>query len=226
MTETRLHLIRHALVEAAARTVFYGASDVALDRAQVAADAPSYRWLAARLPRPAAWHVTPLSRTADTAAAIFAAGYPAQRPVAVPALVEQHLGDWQGVAHADLAARLTRPAHPFWPHGGDEAPPGGETFAAVIARVGPAIEALADAHAGGDVVVVMHGGSIRAALAHALALTPDQALGFSVKNLGLTRLARHGRDWQVAAVNEEPFGLPPAPAATPAEALDSAGATA
>ena len=39
--------------------------------------------------------------------------------------------------------------------------------------------------------------------------TFDQALTFSIKNLSLTRIEKHGADWRVAAVNEEPW-TPPA----------------
>ena len=45
----------------------------------------------------------------------------------------------------------------------------------VVARVGPAMERLARAQAAGDVVVVGHGGAIRAAVAHALCITADNA---------------------------------------------------
>ena len=62
---------------------------------------------------------------------------------------------------------------------------------------------------GQDIVIIAHGESIRAAIAHAMGLTPHQALIFSIKNLSLTRLEKHGADWRVAAVNEEPFTLPP-----------------
>ncbi|RYI98831.1 MAG: hypothetical protein EON47_18475, partial [Acetobacteraceae bacterium] len=64
------------------------------------------------------------------------------------------------------------------------------------------------AHAGEDIVIVAHGGSIRAALAHALGLTGHQALAFSIRNLGVTRLERVASDWRVAAVNEEPWNAP------------------
>ena len=53
-------------------------SDVQLCPDSLVAQAPMYRALAARLPRPAVWGCTPLSRTRRTAEAIFAAGYPAQ----------------------------------------------------------------------------------------------------------------------------------------------------
>lgn len=207
---TRLFLIRHALVEPSARAMLYGAMDVALCDTALREEAALHRWLASRLPRPARWVVSGLSRTRATAAAVFAAGYPEAELQEEPDLAEQHLGEWQGIPHEALAERLRHAPHPFWPHGAEEKPPGGESFDEVRARVGPVIEALADRHAGGDVVVVAHGGSIRAAIAHALGLSAHQALGFSIRNLGLTRLERHGADWRVAAVNEEPW-TPPAP---------------
>jgi broad specificity phosphatase PhoE len=206
---TRLFLVRHALVEPSARAVLYGSMDVALCDIALREEAALYRWLAFRLPQPAAWHVTSLSRTRATAAAIFAAGYPEQPLEVEPDLREQELGEWQGLPHEALVERLRHPPHPFWPHAAEEEPPGGESFARVQARVGPVLDRLAETHAGGDVVVIAHGGSIRAALAHALGVTAHQALAFSIRNLGLTRLEKHGADWRVAAVNEEPW-TPPA----------------
>ncbi len=201
-TETRFWLIRHALVEETARATLYGLLDVALCPHTLQAQAPVHRALALRLPRPAHWVVTPLSRTRRTAEILFRAGYPAA-PLAVEAgLIEQDLGDWQGLPHAALPPRLTRPAHAFWPLAADECPPGGESMVEVVARVGPAMERLARAQAGGDVVVVGHGGAIRAAVAHALCITADNALHFCVQNLSLTRLERHATGWRVVGVNE------------------------
>jgi len=207
---TRLFLIRHALVEPSARATLYGSMDVALCDLALRQEAALYRWLAYRLPRPAHWVTSSLSRTRATAAAIFAAGYPEAPLEEEPDLAEQHLGEWQGITHEELTERLRHPPHPFWPHGAEEKPPGGESFAEVQARVAPVMERLVEQHRGEDVVIVAHGGSIRAALAHALGLTPHQALVFSIKNLGLTRLEKHGADWRVAAVNEEPW-TPPQP---------------
>ena len=208
MPDTRFHLIRHALVEPSARAMLYGSLDVALCEASLRQDAALYRWLAARLPRPAAWVTSHLARTKATARAIFAAGYPEAPLAEEPDLAEQHLGEWQGLAHEALVERLRHPPHPFWPHGAEEKPPGGESFAELRARVAPVLDRLAERHAGGDVVVVAHGGSIRAALAHALDLSAHQALAFSVRNLGLTRIEKQGADWRVSAVNEEPWVAP------------------
>jgi len=206
MPAARLFLVRHALVEPAARAILYGNMDVPLCDAALQAEAALYRWLAARLPRPARWVATPLARTRATAAAIFAAGYP-EAPLAVePGLAEQHLGEWQGITHEALTERLREPPHPFWPHAAEERPPGGESLADVRDRVGPVIERLAEP--GGDAVVVAHGGTIRAAIMHAMELTAQQALAFSVQNLSLTTLEKHGAHWRVRGVNEEPWPFP------------------
>lgn len=207
-TTTRLFLIRHALVEPSARATMYGTMDVGLCELALRQDAASYRWLAARLPRPARWLCTPLSRTRATAAAIFAAGYP-EAPLAVePDFIEQRLGDLEGLPHDVFFERLRHPPHPFWSIHAEERPAGGESFADVIARVGPTLDRLVAENAGGDVVAVAHGGSIRAAIAHAMGVSAHAVLAFSVKNLSLTRLEKVGPDWRVAAVNEEPFTLP------------------
>lgn len=204
MMETSFWLIRHALVDENARAMLYGVMDVPLCETTLLAQGPMYQALARRLPRPAAWLVTPLSRTRRTAETIFRHGYPEQSLTVEPALIEQSLGDWQGLPHADLPERLQLPAHAFWPLAGHEKPPGGESMAEVIARVGEAMERLAETHAGQDVVIVSHGGAIRGAVAHALAIGPDNALHLSIQNLSLTRLERTERGWRVACVNEVP----------------------
>ena len=210
MTPTRFFLIRHALVEPSARAILYGNMDVALCDLAMREEAALYRWLAARLPAPARWFVTNLSRTRATAAAIFAAGHPQSALETEPQFAEQSLGDWQGIPHDALPALLSHTPHPFWPHHGEEKPPGGESFREVLARVGGALERIADALEGQDVVIVAHGGSIRAALAHAMDLRPDQALNFSIRNLSLSRIEKHGADWRVVSVNEEPWTMPAA----------------
>ena len=204
MTETRFWLIRHAIVDENARAILYGIMDVPLCETSLLEQAPMYRALAARLPRPAAWKVTPLSRTRRTAEAIFAAGYPHTEPDVEADLIEQSLGEWHGLPHAELPSRLTLPKHAFWPLAGDERPPGGETMDEVIHRVGAALEDLAARHADQDVIIVSHGGAIRAAVAHCLRISPNSALHLVVQNLSLTRLERTPEGWRVVCVNELP----------------------
>jgi alpha-ribazole phosphatase len=204
MSETRFWLIRHAIVDENARAMLYGVMDVPLCEVSLLEQAPMYKALAARLPRPATWKVTPLSRTRRTAEAIFAAGYPRAEPDLEPRLIEQSLGEWQGLPHAELPSRLTLPKHAFWPLAGHERPPGGETLAEVIDRVGTALEELALRHQDEDVIIVSHGGAIRAAVAHCLRIGPDNALHLSVQNLSLTRIERFAEGWRVVCVNELP----------------------
>jgi broad specificity phosphatase PhoE len=201
---TSFWLIRHALVSENERARLYGIMDVSLCPDTLVAQAPQYQALARRIPRPAIWACTPLSRTRNTAQAIFDAGYPPQPLTTISGLIEQNLGDYQGLPHADLPARLAAPAHPFWPLSATERPPGGESMQDVVDRVGPTMESLAESYAGQDVVIVAHGGSIRAAVAHALQATAQQALHFSIHNISLTRLERLPEGWRVVTVNEWP----------------------
>jgi broad specificity phosphatase PhoE len=204
MMDTDFWLIRHALVEENARAILYGIMDVPLCETTLLEQAPMYRALAARLPSPADWLVTPLSRTRRTAETIFTHGYPPAELDVEPDLIEQSLGAWQGLEHHELPPKLVYPAHAFWPLAGDEKPPGGESMVEVIARVGAAMERLADAHAGRHVVIVSHGGAIRGAIAHALRISPDSALHISIQNLSLSRLQRTPDGWRVVCVNELP----------------------
>jgi len=212
MSHTRWWWIRHAPVTSHAGRI-YGNLDVACD----CSEQPRFRALAAGLPRDAVWVVTPLSRTRATAeailrhhrdgAAIIAAGFEVE-----PLLAEQNFGTWQGLSHAELAEQRSGAWHRFWLAPAEEAPPGGESFAALAGRVAEAIERLTRRHAGRDIVCVGHGGPIRAALAKALGVTPEQALSFAVDNCSLTRLdhfpddteapgERQGGFWRLAQVN-------------------------
>ena len=200
----RFWLIRHALVNEAARQVLYGTMDVTICPHTRSADLATYRALAKRLPAKAHWYTSPLIRTHETADAILAAGYPVRIPPAIePGLIEQALGDWQGLPHDDLPARLAHPPHVFWPLSGHERPPGGgESIDDVIHRIGPTLERLAAQHENDDIVAISHGGTIRAAIAYAAGLTGNQILHFAIQNLSLSVIERFPSGWRVSVVNE------------------------
>src|SRR3546814_13426658 len=105
---------------------------------------------------------------------------------------EMRISDWSSyVCSSDLAA---------------EVPPGGESFATLSGRVAAAIETLTRQHAGRDIVCIGHGGTIRAALAHALAVPPEQALSFAIDTCSLTRLDHFADDAQSTPPEERPSG--------------------
>jgi broad specificity phosphatase PhoE len=199
---TRFWLLRHAVVEENSRAFLYGRMDVPICLETKPGQIKAYQALASRLPVPAAWYVSPLRRTRDTARAIAAAGYELPPLRIEPDITEQDMGDWQGLVHDALPPLLAEPAHAFWPLGATETPPRGESMATVIDRVGGALERLAGTHAGENIVAVSHGGAIRAAIAHASGAGPGTALHFSVQNLSLTILERFAHGWRVVTVNE------------------------
>lgn len=181
---TRWWFIRHAPV-INPKGVIYGQLDLEAD----VTDSSLFTPVARTLPPDAHWLVTPLSRTQATAKAVQVAAA-IDRPLEVePAFIEQSFGAWQGRTHQEVYAGM--PArHPFWLAPADTRPPGGESFVEVVRRVGPAIDMLSDAHGAKDIVCVAHGGSIRAAVAHALGLTPEAGLQLVIDTVSLTRIDR------------------------------------
>jgi broad specificity phosphatase PhoE len=209
---TRWWWVRHAPVDSGGR--IYGQDDVEANCGDVA----SFRGLARQLPREAVWITSHLQRTRQTALAILAQQEPAAPRVdlrAEPNLAEQHLGAWQGRTHAELREERAGAWHRFWMSPAHESPPGGESFLQLMERTAIAIARLNEEHAGSDIVAVAHGGTIRAALAMALGLDPERALGFAIENCSLTRIdhiagppGSHAPDiaeaWRVVLVNHAP----------------------
>ncbi len=124
-------------------------------------------------------------------------------------LAEQDFGQWQGLTYEELQESRAGDFHRFWHAPAREAAPGGESFAAVIERVSPAIHRLVDSHPGRDIIAVVHGGTIRAALALALGLDPEASLAFTIENCSITRIDRidgpgMGHGWRIVTMNRPP----------------------
>ena len=182
---TQIWMIRHAPVDGP-RGVIH-APDAPADLA----DTKALAGLKTMLPLHASVVCSPARRTRETAAAL---GLDA---VVEPAFREQDFGAWTGRRHSDLAAEGGEAYRAFWDAAADNAPPGGESFAGQIARVAEGLWRLPP----GDVVLVVHSGTIRAALAVALGLTAENALRFVIDPLSVTRLDRLAAGWRIDAVN-------------------------
>lgn len=199
---TRWWLVRHAPVPDPKGRIIGR-----LDPDAHTGDVEDLEALARVLPPRAVLLTTPLRRTGQTARALAAAGLRTPRAIEEADLQEQHFGAWEGATWGGLAS--ADPPDPalarFWDDPAEQAPPDGESFAAVVRRVRRALDRLSEAHAGRDIIAVVHAGTVRAALAHALGLAPAQALRFAVDPLSLTRLDRLDsppRDgWRVGCVN-------------------------
>lgn len=202
---TRWWWVRHAPVDSAG--IIYGQMDMPCDTSHLA----TYEGLAALLPGGAQWVVTPLRRTQQTAAAIIAARGDSPAWLEVPAFMEQNFGEWQGRPRDEVAAKQPERWNQFWLAPAEHAPPGGESFADLVARTRGAVAEISEREAGSDIIAVTHGGTIRAALAVALNLPPAQALAFVVDNCSLTRLDHiagpkgEAPAWRVVTVNRNPL---------------------
>ena len=200
---TRWWWVRHAPVPQLADRI-YGSTDPDAD----VSEAQRFSLLARSLPPQAVWVVSALRRTQQTADAIAAAGYALPELIVESAFSEQNFGVLHGVLHSDHESTRTDPFRDIWPAPPDVRPSGGESFIDVMARVAAAVERLSEAYWGRDIVCIGHGGSIRAAVAHALNLPPAQALSLSFENLTLTRLHRlrsmapGGPLWRVLGLND------------------------
>jgi alpha-ribazole phosphatase len=206
---TRFWWVRHAPVAHDGR--IYGQSDLSCDCSQIAV----FAGLAAQLPGNAVWVTSNLRRTHETAAAIIRAGVPGAQPIpgpealAIADLAEQDFGEWQGLTYDELSQSQNGDFHRFWHAPAHQAPPGGESFIAVVERVSRSIDRLIAAYPGRDIITVAHGGTIRAALGLALGLDPETALAFSIDNCSITRIDRvdgpgMGHGWRVVTVNRPP----------------------
>ncbi|MCC7166087.1 MAG: histidine phosphatase family protein [Rhodospirillales bacterium] len=183
MSETRWWWIRHAKVKGGAGTVV-GRTDLDADLAGIH-PLPG-------LPDPARVIATPLKRTQQTLAAL------GRKPdVIEPAFLEQDFGLWQGRRWDEIGGE----ADSYWADMGRARPPEGESFADVVARVAVGLHRHGAEIPEGDVLALAHAGSIRAALALALDLSPAKALALTIDNLSLTRLSRTDQGWRVEGVN-------------------------
>jgi alpha-ribazole phosphatase len=199
--------VRHAPV-IGHRGELNGQKDVACDTS----DSRAFAALARALPADAVWVTSHLSRARDTARVIQETARLTIPPIVEKDFSEQNFGDWAGHTWDEIAERDPATSKYFWTDPVGQAPPGGESFAALMARVASAIERFSTGRAG-DVVAVAHGGVIRAAVALALGLDPKQAMAVAVDNLSLTRLDRiaggtlrgKGGAWRVVAVNRPPY---------------------
>jgi alpha-ribazole phosphatase len=111
-------------------------------------------------------------------------------------------GDWAGLSTEEIERR--------WPGGLDayKASPGsytghgGETFAALLARVLPALEELSQRHVGEEVLLVCHAQVIRVLVSGFLMIPEAQSLLVMLSHGGITTLDRFADGlWVVQSVN-------------------------
>ncbi len=179
---TEIVLLRHAETEWNAEGRWQGQSDVALSgkgRGEVVAVAR--RLATERFDRIVS---SDLSRAADTAR-----GVAAGRPVELdPGLREMHLGSWCGLLHHEVALRHPDQLRALQNAEDVRIGGHGETVSELGARVTAVVQRIRRETPDGRVLLVTHGGVVRALLLDLLSLSGRARPLFGARNTALTRI--------------------------------------
>jgi broad specificity phosphatase PhoE len=131
---------------------------------------------------------SPAACAGDTARML---GFAAEMQIA-PELADADYGHWRGRRLADIAAAGEQSALTAWSSDPDAAPPGGESFRAVLARTGAWLDSLEDA---GAIIAITHAPLMRAAIIHALNAPPASFPHIEITPLSVVELRRSARGW-------------------------------
>lgn len=117
----------------------------------------------------AAVYASDLQRARETAEIVgIRLGLPVETD---PRLREISFGGWEGLTTPEIEERFPDEVARWRSDDGTNAFAGGETYTAMGKRVVAALDEIARTHSGETVLVVLHGGPIRALLAHAAGIT-------------------------------------------------------
>jgi alpha-ribazole phosphatase len=196
-----IYLLRHGEVAGAETRRFIGHLDVPLSahgERQCAAQGARLRGV-----KLAAVFSSDLARARRSAELVGAPHGLA--PTVVPALREMAMGRWEGLTAAEIQSREPEAFADWMARVGEFPFPDGESVPDLVARVVPAFEALAAAHAGQTIAVVAHGGTNRALLCHLFGLPLGRLLAFGQDYGALTVLEAGRNGWALRRLNEKPM---------------------
>jgi 2,3-bisphosphoglycerate-dependent phosphoglycerate mutase len=184
---TTLLLVRHGQTDSNRSRRLMGQSDVpmnAVGREEAAS-------LAARLREIHidALYTSDLARAMETACIV--AGTVGIEPVPLEDLRELDVGTAVGKTRQELQLECPALFGEGWM---DISFPGGESYAELTKRVGRTLRELLDRHEGKIVVVITHGGSIRAGVAALTGIPLARLISLTVANGSITRLVSLGRE--------------------------------
>lgn len=165
-------------------------------------DKAALKRLADHLPDDATVISSDLQRASATADAIQGARL---RLPHDEALREMNYGDWDGLPFDEIAKTDPIASRQFWEEPGAAAPPNGESWDALTARIAAAVDVLVADHRG-DIIVVAHFGVILSALQRAGRMDAKSVFSFKIDNLSVTRLdyLHDTKAWRVEGVNHRP----------------------
>lgn len=184
-------LLRHGDTRLSPEHRFSGLSDVPLsDNGTRQARAATCR-LAAGVPIDVVVS-SPLRRAAATAAIVT--GELGLTAVIDDDLRETDFGEWEGFTLAEIQQRWPTAAA-AWRRDPEQAPPGGESFAATAQRVNRACDRLLRDHGGQTVLVVSHITPIKILLCRALGVPLGAVYRLYLGSACISEVQWHGRDF-------------------------------
>ncbi len=189
----RLLLVRHGPTH---QTAFTGWRDVPADLSDTASVARMHDWL----PHNAPIISSDLKRSVATADAIE--GNRTRLPHDAD-LREFDFGTWDGLDFPTATARDPDLSRAFWDAPGDAAPPLGESWNAVTARVSAAVELHMSSH-DGDLIIVAHLGAILCQIGAVTGQSPKQMITQTIDPLSVSELRLEPSGWVLAAINHRP----------------------
>ncbi|MBC7330371.1 histidine phosphatase family protein [bacterium] len=196
MDKMRLYFARHGMTEWNDDGKMQGRTDVPLNEAGIL----QARLLAkklANLPLKAIY-TSPLSRAMKTAEIIA-------RPhnlevIPVPSLQEADFGKWEGLTIEEIKSGWGDELE-LW-YEGKSLPPEGEGILEMQRRVVEFIEELKEKHKGEEILLVAHGGPIRAFVCHILGtLKPFRRIKQANANINIFDYFEEW-GWQIVALND------------------------
>ncbi|HUZ22044.1 MAG TPA: histidine phosphatase family protein [Acidimicrobiales bacterium] len=143
-------------------------------------------------------YVTPLRRTAETAAPL--AARLGVEPVVEPGMVEVNMGEWEGGLYRRMIAERSPLAMRVFREERWDVIPGAESNESLFTRTGAAIGRIAERHRDGRVVVVAHAVSIGTVLAQAARSSPFAFVAGD--NASVSTLVVAGDRWTVRRFND------------------------
>src|SRR5579859_5662720 len=160
----RAWLVRHGLTTWNIQQRFCGHSNIPLcapGRAQAHRLASQLRCMPIT-----AIYTSDLARAQETAQIIATHRPSPVEVIASPAWREINFGAWEGLTYSEIATTC-KDQPGFFSDPAHHTPPGGESLTDVLRRVQPALAEIAHnsfSSGGGDIVIVSHGGTLRALL--------------------------------------------------------------
>lgn len=156
--------------------------------------------LKAYLPKDAKILSSDLSRARETARAVWDGQH--WLPEA-PEFREMDFGDWDGQDFAAVEKSNPTLWRAFWETPGAVAPPNGESFDQLSARIEAALKALHASGPQGHIIITAHFAVILAALQLATGMPTASAFSFKINNFSVTRLdyLHKSNNWRVMGVN-------------------------